>query len=138
VLTGSAAEAEAAHAVGKAAGLSADAVLAGRTDLAELTALVASARLVVAGDTGVAHVATAYRTPSVLLFGPVPPAQWGPPADGPHTVLWHGTGMGDPHGTEVDPALLRIEVDEVIAAMELRLAGRLATAAPPRSTGPSG
>jgi ADP-heptose:LPS heptosyltransferase len=138
VLTGSAAEADAAHAVAQAAGLPTDAVLAGRTDLRELAALVASARLVVAGDTGVAHVASAYRTPSVLLFGPVPPAQWGPPADGPHTVLWHGTHRGDPHGAEVDPALLRIGVGEVVAAMEIRLARRPAAPAPQRSTAPSG
>jgi ADP-heptose:LPS heptosyltransferase len=138
VLTGSAAEADAAHAVAQAAGLPTDAVLAGRTDLRELAALVASARLVVAGDTGVAHVASAYRTPSVLLFGPVPPAQWGPPADGPHTALWHGTHRGDPHGAEVDPALLRIGVGEVVAAMEIRLARRPAAPAPQRSTAPSG
>jgi ADP-heptose:LPS heptosyltransferase len=108
-------------------------VLSGRTDLTGLAALVASARLVVCGDTGVAHVASAYRTPSVVLFGPVPPAHWGPPPQGPHTALWHGSGRGDPHGAEVDPALLRIAVDEVIGAAELRLAGRPAVPAPARS-----
>jgi len=90
-------------------------VLAGRTDLGHLAALVADARLVVAGDTGVAHLASAYATPSVLLFGPTPPSRWGPPP-GPHTVLWHGTGVGDPHAAEPDPALLRIGVDEVLTA----------------------
>jgi ADP-heptose:LPS heptosyltransferase len=121
VLTGSAAEAEAVLALARAAGLGDDAVLAGRTDLEELAAVVAAARLVVAGDTGVAHLASAYRTPSVLLFGPVRPAEWGPPPEGPHTVLWHG-GRGDPHGAELDPGLARITVDEVVAAAEARLA----------------
>jgi ADP-heptose:LPS heptosyltransferase len=72
---------------------------------------------VVCGDTGVAHLATAYRTPSVLLFGPMSPALWGPPLARPqHRVLWHGhlAGRGEdgPH-----PALLDIDVAEVLDAV---------------------
>ncbi|PZG15520.1 glycosyl transferase, partial [Micromonospora craterilacus] len=89
VLTGSAPERAAAARVASAAGLPDGAVLAGRTDLAELAALVADARLVVSGDTGVAHLATGYRTASVVLFGPVPPTRWGPPPERRrHRVLW--------------------------------------------------
>ncbi len=88
--------------------------------LTELAGVVAAARLLVCGDTGVAHLASAYRTPSVLLFGPVSPALWGPPADPRHTVLWHGDGSGDPHGGEPDPALLRITAEEVLAAVRHR------------------
>ncbi|MFC6089995.1 glycosyltransferase family 9 protein [Saccharothrix lopnurensis] len=90
----------------------------GRTrtgDLAGLLDLVAGARLVVCGDTGVAHVATAYGTPSVVLFGPVSPADWGPRAPGPHAVLWRGR-TGDTFADEPDPGLLDIGVDEVLAA----------------------
>jgi ADP-heptose:LPS heptosyltransferase len=83
-------------------------------DLVELAALVADAALVVCGDTGVGHLATAYGTPSVLLFGPTPPSEWGP-RGGPHTVLWTG-GRGDPHGDRSDPGLLRIPVAAVIDA----------------------
>jgi ADP-heptose:LPS heptosyltransferase len=122
LLTGSAPEQAVADRVARAAGLASSAVLAGRTDLFQLAATVAEARLVVSGDTGIAHLASAYATPSVVLFGPVSPAVWGPPAGGPHTVLWHGDGTGDPHGTLVDPALLAITVDEVTAAMDSRLA----------------
>jgi ADP-heptose:LPS heptosyltransferase len=72
---------------------------------------------VVCGDTGVAHLATAYRVPSVVLFGPTPPQEWGPPPDRPwHTVLWAG-GRGDPHAAEPDPGLLAIEVADVLAAL---------------------
>jgi ADP-heptose:LPS heptosyltransferase len=117
VITGSPDEAPLAEEVRRLAGLPAESVLAGRTDLGQLAALVADARLVVAGDTGMAHLASAYRTPSVLLFGPTPPSRWGPPP-GPHTVLWHGTGVGDPHASDPDPALLRITVEEVLAATE--------------------
>ena len=94
--------------------------VAGRFRLDELAVLVADASLVISGDTGVAHLATAYGTPSVLLFGPTPPALWGPPAGGPHLVLWHG-GRGDPHGSRPDPSLLAIDEDEVLRAAESML-----------------
>jgi ADP-heptose:LPS heptosyltransferase len=84
--------------------------------LLELLAVIAHARLVVSGDTGVAHVASAYRTPSVVLFGPVSPRQWGPPPDPRHQVIWHGDNSGDPHGGQIDAALARISVAEVLAA----------------------
>jgi ADP-heptose:LPS heptosyltransferase len=112
--TGSASEARLCAAVRASAG--GGRVLAGHTDLAELTAAVAVAGAVISNDTGVAHLASACRTPSVVLFGPEPPSRWGPPADGPHRALWHG-GLGNPHGTELDPALAAITVDEVLAAL---------------------
>jgi ADP-heptose:LPS heptosyltransferase len=124
-ITGGPAEVPLARSVAEAAGLGADAVLAGRTTSLELAAVVATARVVVSGDTGVAHLATAYRRPSVVLFGPVSPALWGPPPRPQHVVLWHGwvhQGTGDPWGTELDPALARITVEEVIQALETLLA----------------
>ena len=124
VLTGTAQEADLAEDVRRRAGLRASSVLAGRLDLGGLAALVSEAALVVCGDTGVGHLATAYSTPSVLLFGPTSPAHWGPPRPGPHTVLWHGEGRGDPHGGEVDPALMLIGVGEVVAAARSRLPAR--------------
>lgn len=93
---------------------------AGRLDLPELADRVGRARMLVCGDTGVAHLATAFRTPSVLLFGPTSPHRWGPAIDpGLHTVLWHGDPAhpGDPHGVDLDPALAAIEVDQVRAAV---------------------
>jgi ADP-heptose:LPS heptosyltransferase len=114
VVTGNVEERPLAEQVRRLAGLPTGSVIAGRTDLAGLAALVAEARLVVSGDTGIAHLASAYRTPSVVLFGPTPPARWGPPSDGPHVPIWHGEREGDPWGDEVDPALLAIEVDEVL------------------------
>lgn len=114
VVTGT--EADLARGVAEAAG-----VPVADTTLAELAGLVAHARLVVSGDTGIAHLATAYGTPSVVLFGPVPPRRWGPPADRPyHRAVWHGTRVdrGDAPGPEVHPALLAIGVDEVLAEIE--------------------
>lgn len=88
-------------------------------DLATLARLVAASRLVVVGDTGVAHLATALATPSVVLFGPTDPARWGP-SSGTHQVLWAGT-TGDPHGALPDPGLLAITVEEVIIAADRAL-----------------
>jgi ADP-heptose:LPS heptosyltransferase len=113
-VTGGAHDVGAAELVVRRAGLPASACWAGRTGLEELAALVAHARLVVSGDTGVAHLATAYRRPSVTLFGPVHPRHWGPPDDPRHQVVAHGSGQGDPHGDDLDPALSRITVDEVL------------------------
>ena len=124
VVTGSAAERPLAMDVARRAGLPPQSVLAGRTSLAALAALTASARLVVSGDTGLAHLATAYARPSVVLFGPVPPAEWGPPADPRHQALWAGGDgyRGDPHGRRTDPALAAIPVSDVLRAAERALA----------------
>ena len=125
VLTGGPDERALAAAVAADAGLAPSASLAGRLSLPELCVLVASAALVCCGDTGVAHLATAYGTPSVRLFGPTPPTAWGPLSDpGRHAVLWHGNGSGDPHGQWPDPALLRIGEAEVVTAAEALLAGQ--------------
>jgi ADP-heptose:LPS heptosyltransferase len=117
-ITGGPAERELALAVAAGAGLGEEAVLAGRTTSLELAAVIAAARVVVCGDTGVAHLATAYRRPSVVLFGPVSPTLWGPPRRRQHVVLWHGDGTGNPWGTTLDPALARIAVDEVTTALD--------------------
>jgi ADP-heptose:LPS heptosyltransferase len=114
LVTGHGGEAAEAKAVAAQAGVDS----ATELTLEELCALVSVARLVISGDTGVAHVAYNYSTPSVVLFGPVSPAVWGPPPNGPHVVLWHGDGTGDPHGRTTDPALMRIEVGEVLEAVE--------------------
>lgn len=124
VLTGDESERPLCERVAKEARLPAGSVLAGRTRLDGLAALVQSASLVVCGDTGIAHLATAYRTPSVVLFGPVSPRLWGPPAERPqHVALWAGR-TGDPFAQRPDPGLLRISVDQVITAAE-RLLGEM-------------
>lgn len=116
VLTGSRGEVAMAVAVAEQAGLPPTAVYAGRTGLTELAALVAEAALVVCGDTGVAHLATAFGTPSVLVFGPTPPHRWGPPAAATqHRTLWAGR-VGDPHSDRPDPGLLMVQPEQVLRA----------------------
>ncbi|GAA0393270.1 hypothetical protein Acor_63500 [Acrocarpospora corrugata] len=85
-------------------------VLAGRTTLRELCALVAGAVLVVSADTGIAHLATAYGVASVTVFGPEPPSRWGPPPDQPrHQALRRGPEAAD------------VSTEDVLAAVERAL-----------------
>jgi ADP-heptose:LPS heptosyltransferase len=117
VLTGGADDAPRAHAIAEAARLPDDRVLAGRLDLTAFAGVVASARLVVSVDTGAAHLASAYGVPSVIIFGPAPPAEWGPPP-GPHVVLTDETlRRGDVFSDEPDPALLAVGPADVLAAV---------------------
>lgn len=117
VLSGTTAERDRAIQVARRAGLPAEAVLAGRTSLGSLAALVAHARLLITADTGVAHLSYAYATPSVVLFGPASPRRWGPPAGGPHRALSaEGKRHGDPFADLPDPALLGVYPEHVLAA----------------------
>jgi ADP-heptose:LPS heptosyltransferase len=116
VVTGSAAEAGLVRRVASEAGLKPERVFVG-CRLLELAALVAAAGRVVSGDTGVAHLATALRRPSVVLFGPTPPSRWGPPPERRwHRVLWAGR-PGDPHAAAPDPGLLSLGPELVLEAL---------------------
>jgi ADP-heptose:LPS heptosyltransferase len=116
VVTGGPNEVELARSITDAAGLGDAQLLAGATDPGQLVATVAAASTLVCCDTGVAHVAFAVGTPSVVLYGPTPPSLWGPPPTGPHEALWHGR-PGDPHAAGTDPGLLEITSAEVLAAL---------------------
>jgi ADP-heptose:LPS heptosyltransferase len=113
VITGSSDELELARSVAASAGLPNSAVLAGTTGLLGLVALISDCRLLICGDTGVGHVATATGTPSVLLFGPTPPNRWGPRGKGPHIAVWVGD-KGDPHADQPHSGLLLITVSRVL------------------------
>ncbi|MBT2384537.1 glycosyltransferase family 9 protein [Streptomyces sp. ISL-11] len=123
-LTAGTGEGPLAHHIARQAGLPPTTVLGGTTDLPfpQLAALIAHARAVIAGDTGLAHLATALATPSVTLFGPVAPRLWGPPPSPRHRVLYHPDPddhprPGNAHGPRPDPRLLRITTAEVLTAV---------------------
>ena len=116
VLTGSEAERNRAIAVAERAGMPEDRILAGRIGLREFASVIADARIVVSADTGAAHLASAYRVPSVIIFGPAPVEEWGPPP-GPHIVLTDARlRVGDTFGAEPDPALMAVQVEDVLRA----------------------
>ncbi|MGN6205541.1 glycosyltransferase family 9 protein [Humibacter sp.] len=116
VITGGDADRDRAAGVVQASGLPAESMLAGRLALDELAALIAAARLVISADTGAAHLASAYRTPSVVIFGPAPVEEWGPPP-GPHLTLTDASlRRGETFASDPDPALLAVTVDDVLDA----------------------
>lgn len=117
VITGDSSEVDLATSVADAAGLPRSTVLAGTLGLLELVALISDCRLLICGDTGVGHIATATGTPSVLLFGPTPPNRWGPRGSGPHVAVWAGD-KGDPHADRPHRGLLLITVRRVLDATE--------------------
>lgn len=105
VLTGSAVEASLAAEVQRRMATRPAALLAGRTDLGLLGALVERARLVVCNDTGVSHVAAALGTPSVVVSPGDDAARWAPLDATRHAVLAadvpcrphaHAAGPADP------------------------------------------
>jgi len=118
VITGGPDEVELASEVAARSGLGQERVLAGRTGILELAAFVSAAARVICPDTGIAHLAVAVRTPSVALFGPMPPSRWGPPPNLPqHRVLWAGMA-GEPYAPEPDRGLLQIGADDVIREIQ--------------------
>jgi ADP-heptose:LPS heptosyltransferase len=75
VLTGTAQEAPLTASVIRA--MRAPAIdLAGRTPLGGLAALLSRSRLLICNDTGVAHIAAALHTPSVVIFSAAAPERW--------------------------------------------------------------
>src|SRR5689334_18308426 len=117
VVTGDSNEIDLARAVAAQAGLPRSAVLAGTLGLIGLVALISDCQLLICGDTGVGHIATATGTPSVILFGPTPPKLWGPRGPGAHVALWAGD-RGDPHADEPDRGLLLITPRRVLEAVD--------------------
>ncbi len=117
-------EAEATAAV--VAGMRAPAAdLAGQTSLGGYAALLARARLLVANDTGTAHLAAAVGTPSVTLFLSGDPVRWA------HDPARHATARVQvecnpcPHLTcPIDHrCATRLEPDAVLAHADRLLSG---------------
>ncbi len=82
----------------------------------QMIALQRRAALVVAGDTGPLHLAAALGRPVVGLYGPTDPARTGP-YTAKSRVLRHGSSVVDhSRHDQSEAGLLRITVEEVIAA----------------------
>lgn len=96
--------------------------LSGKTDLLTLAALIAKARLLITVDSAPMHLASATRTPQVILFGPTNPFHWRP-RESPALVL-QGTSASP--FTEFVPKQPRLPMNQistqgVIDAMETLL-----------------
>jgi ADP-heptose:LPS heptosyltransferase len=62
-------------------------VLAGKTSLGSLGALIAGAQLFVGNDTGPSHMAVALDTPSVTIFSTADPLRWAPLDAARHQIV---------------------------------------------------
>jgi len=77
-LVGGKADAEVAGNIARQSGLGERVVvLAGGLSLAQMAGLLQRAALFIGGDSGLAHLAVALGTPTVVLFGPSDPMKWG-------------------------------------------------------------
>ena len=97
--------------------------VAGKTDLLTLAALAATARIVISCDTSVVHLAAAFRTPQVTLYGPTNPFHWRPRH--PHAVVLSATHPDAPL-TSFEPRMPgapmeRLSTDLVIRAIDTLL-----------------
>jgi heptosyltransferase III len=96
--------------------------LSGKTDLLTLAALIAKARLLITVDSAPMHLASASRTPQVILFGPTNPFHWRP-RESPALIL---QGTSTSPFTEFVPKQPRLPMNQisteaVIGAMETLL-----------------
>ncbi|GAB4044261.1 glycosyltransferase family 9 protein [Spirosoma jeollabukense] len=86
VLTGTAGEQPIVGAV-QAAMTHPSVSIAGKTSLRQLAAVLSETTLLISNDTGVAHLAVACETPSVVVFTSADPAEWGPLNRSRHRVV---------------------------------------------------
>ncbi len=124
VITGGSDADELAHIAGILGTTGGIVNLAGQIDLATFAAILAQARLCVSCDTGAVHLAAAFQTPQVALYGPTNPFHWRPrheralvlsaaQPDAPLTVF-HPRAKGTP--------MERISTGVVIRAIDSLLA----------------
>ncbi len=111
------------------------AVAAGKTEINQLAALFAKADIVICGNCGPMHLATAAGTPVIALHGPTNPSQWAPWGNG-HTILHVDVpcspclNLGFEYGCSAlsdgtSPCMHTIQIGEVLKACERYLiAGR--------------
>lgn len=142
VLTGAAAEKDAAEKIRRAIASPRAISVAGQTNLQQLLALFGRASLLVTNDSGPGHFAAVTRTPAVVLFGPETPQRYGPMGDYGH-VLWAGLACSPcitVHNHRFSPCrdnrcMQAITVDAVADAVETILNTRAAQGVPEASKG---
>ena len=82
----------------------------------QLIALARRAAVVVAGDTGPLHLAAALQRPVVGIYGPTDPARNGPYGTRSRVLRDAGSVTSHKRVREVEAGMLRIGVEEVVAA----------------------
>ena len=91
--------------------------------LPQITGLLAKAQIFVGNDSGIAHVAAAVETPSVVVFGSSNRDHWSPWTNAPHEIVFEEFAcqpcpgyvceeFGEPH------CILSVKTESVMAAIE--------------------
>lgn len=106
------------------------AVATPQTRIGDLVALVRAARLMISGDTGPLHIASALSTPVIALFGPTDPSRNGPWASSDVSLSKYGdcSCHYERRCHRISGCLLDITPDEVLRAVDRRLAVTVAHA----------
>ena len=96
--------------------------LSGKLDLLSLGALLQRARLLVTIDSAPMHLAAAFGTPQVALFGPTNPFHWRPRTT-PATILQAGNPAPVTDFVPKQPphSMKEISTEQVIDAMQTLL-----------------
>jgi lipopolysaccharide heptosyltransferase II len=97
----------------------------GFTDLTlpEITALAARAKIFVGNDSGIAHIAAAVGTPTVVIFGSSNINHWRPWTDAPNEIVFaekpcNHQSIEISKGSENPKCILCVEVEQVVEAIE--------------------
>ncbi|MBL8124430.1 MAG: glycosyltransferase family 9 protein [Blastocatellia bacterium] len=91
--------------------------------LPEITALASKAKLFIGNDSGIAHIAAAVNTPSVVIFGSSNRDHWRPWTDAPNEIVFHPLECQPCPGYECkvfgEPrCILSVPPENVIAAID--------------------
>jgi lipopolysaccharide heptosyltransferase I len=94
--------------------------------IGELIAVTRRARLFVGGDTGPLHMAAALGIPTVGLYGPTDPSRTGPFGRSTIAIRHPESETTFSHHRQPEEGLMKITVDEVVAAARHLLGGAIA------------
>jgi ADP-heptose:LPS heptosyltransferase len=91
--------------------------------LPEITALSSRAKLFVGNDSGIAHIAAAVQTPSVVIFGSSNIAHWRPWTDAPNEVVYEPFDCQPCHGRfcekfDEPKCILTVKIENVFQAID--------------------
>ncbi len=100
--------------------------------LPEITALAARSEIFIGNDSGIAHIAAAVQTPSVVIFGSSNREHWRPWTDVPHEIVFEEFDCQPCAGyfcKEFDEpkCILSVKIESVTAALEMVLVDKVVT-----------
>jgi lipopolysaccharide heptosyltransferase II len=101
-----------------AAAMKEEGVVACKTDIDEVGALLRRCSVFVSNDSGLKHIAVAVGTPTVTVYGPTNPVTWNPP-DSRHRAVHAGVDclFCDKNECETMVCMKKLEVSNVLPAV---------------------